>query len=128
MPSTKFDFFLGGSYDLAAQTVKLTAKRVVKIMAAATSFQNSPYKTARDFMSLIGLLNAPMNQVRKLGRMNIRPIQWHLGRYWSNNDPLYKHHSDSGVNSLSLGLVELSSSSYGRSSPSSKTGGYSDVY
>ena len=31
-----------------------------------------------------------MNQVRKTGRMNIRPIQWHLGKYWSHEDSLHK--------------------------------------
>ena len=72
-PSQQFDF-LGGSYDLLKQTVKPTERRVDKISAITNSFQNSQYKTVRQFMSLIGLLIATMNQVDKMGRMNIRPI------------------------------------------------------
>ena len=36
VPSTHFDF-LGGSYDLVAQTLKPTARRVAKLMAATSS-------------------------------------------------------------------------------------------
>ena len=81
IPSRQFDF-LGGSYDLQAEIVKPTTKRVEKIMKATDSFIETPEKTVRQFMSLIGLLNATatVNQVSKLGRMHLRPIQWHLGR------------------------------------------------
>ena len=82
IPSRQFDF-LGGSYDLHTEQVRPTEKRVEKIIASTSSFQNSETKTVRQFMSLIGLLNATINQVSKMGRMHIRPIQWHLGRHWS---------------------------------------------
>ena len=88
-PSQQFDF-LGGSYDLLKQTVKPTVKRVGKILAITDTFQNSKFRTVRQFMSLIGLLIATMNQVDKMGRMHIRPIQWHLGRNWSNEESLDK--------------------------------------
>ena len=89
IPSRQFDF-LGGSYDLQAEIVKPTTKRVVKVMKATDSFREAPTKTVRQFMSLIGLLNATVNQVSKLGRMHLRPIQWHLGRIWSHGQHLDK--------------------------------------
>ena len=89
IPSRQFDF-LGGSYDLHTELVKPTEKRVEKIITCTTSFQNADTKTVRQFMSLIGLLNATMNQVSKMGRMHIRPIQWHLGRYWSEGQDYNK--------------------------------------
>ena len=46
----------------------------------------------RRFMSLIGLLMATEKQV-PLGRLHMRPIQWHLKRYWSKS--LGSGHSNS---------------------------------
>ena len=54
-------------------------------------------RTARQFMSLIGSLNSTFSQVAPIGRMHIRPIQWQLGRSWSEgqsyNKPIRVPHS-----------------------------------
>ena len=48
-----------------------------------------PLSTDRQFMSLIGLLTATEKQVY-LGRLHMRPIQWHLKNNWSVPEALEK--------------------------------------
>ena len=48
-----------------------------------------PACSVREFMSLIGLLTATEKQVH-LGRLHIRPIQWHLKSNWRIPESLEK--------------------------------------
>ena len=88
-PSQQFDF-VGTHYDLKSSTVRPTEDRILSIEKATASFMGSSYKSARQFMSLIGLLNSTFLQVRQMGRLHIRPLQWHLRRNWAHQDPLHK--------------------------------------
>ena len=49
----------------------------------------STVKTAKQFMSLIGLLNATFLQVTQVGRLHIRPLQWHLRRHYKDSMPTW---------------------------------------
>ena len=48
-----------------------------------------PHCPVRQFMSLIGLLTATEKQVH-LGRLHMRPIQWHLKQHWKIPESLEK--------------------------------------
>ena len=80
-PSQDFEF-IGTRYILNESRVTPTDKHKQSIKSACASFQNADVKSARQFMSLIRLLNATFLQVPQVGRLHIRPIQWHLHRYW----------------------------------------------
>ena len=80
-PSQDFEF-IGTRYILHESRVTPTDKRKQSIYKACNSFQKAEYKSARQFMSLIGLLNATFLQVPQMGRLHVRPLQWHLHRYW----------------------------------------------
>ena len=77
IPSQDFDF-LGLRYVLNEERVTPVEKRREKIMKLTNAFIAADNKSARNFMSLIGLLNATFLQVHQLGRLHIRPLQWHL--------------------------------------------------
>ena len=51
--------------------------------------QSTPTCQVRKFMSLIGLFTATEKQV-PLGRLHMRPIQWHLKRHWRIHESLEK--------------------------------------
>ena len=53
------------------------------------SILSNPTCRFRKFMSLIGLLTATEKQV-PLGRLHMRPIQWHLKRHWRVPESLEK--------------------------------------
>ena len=53
------------------------------------SILTNPTCRVRSFMSLIGLLTATEKQV-PLGRLHMRPIQWHLKRHWRVPESLEK--------------------------------------
>ena len=53
------------------------------------SILSKPSCRVRKFMSLIGLLTATEKQV-PLGRLHMRPIQWHLKRHWRVPESLEK--------------------------------------
>ena len=53
------------------------------------SILSNPSCRVRKFMSLIGLLTATEKQV-PLGRLHMRPIQWHLKRHWRVTESLEK--------------------------------------
>ena len=89
LPSQQFDF-VGTAYDLARSRVAPTEKRMNSLYKLTHSFQKAGTKSAREFMSLIGLLNATFLQVNQIGRLHIRPIQWQLARNWRHGDSLYK--------------------------------------
>ena len=78
-PKQVFEF-VGYRYDLSHGLVKPTQNRWELILQKVESILASPTCRVRNFMSLIGLLTATEKQV-PLGRLHMRPIQWHLKRY-----------------------------------------------
>ena len=88
-PAQEFDF-VGYHYDLVNDKVRPTDDRILSLERATTSFRAAEHKSARQFMSFIGLLNSTFLQVQDIGRLHIRPLQWHLRRNWNSEDPLHK--------------------------------------
>ena len=72
---------VGYQYDLLHGLVKPTQNRWESILQKVESILSNLTCRVRKFMSLIGLLTATEKQV-PLGRLHMRPIQWHLKRHW----------------------------------------------
>ena len=79
-PKQVFEF-VGYQYDLLHGLVKPTQNRWESILQKVESILSYPTCRVRKFISLIGLLTATEKQV-PLGRLHMRPIQWHLKRLW----------------------------------------------
>ena len=79
-PKQVFEF-VGYQYHLSHGLVKPTQSCWESILQKVQSIMASPKCRVRNFMSLIGLLTATEKQV-PLGRLHMRPIQWHLKRHW----------------------------------------------
>ena len=87
-PKQVFEF-VGYRYDLSHGLVKPTQNRWESILQKVQSILAGPTCRVRNFMSLIGLLTATEKQV-PLGRLHMRPIQWHLTRHWRVSESLEK--------------------------------------
>ena len=87
-PKQVFEF-VGYQYDLSRRLVKPTQNRWESILQKVHSIMASQECRVRNFMSLIGLLTATEKQV-PLGRLRMRPIQWHLKRHWRVPESLEK--------------------------------------
>ena len=72
---------MGYRFDLKSGWVLLTQDRWSALKEKLQFLKSRPSCSIRQFMSLIGLLTATEKQVW-LGRLHIRPIQWHLKRHW----------------------------------------------
>ena len=81
--------FLGYRYDLSQGLVQRTHNRWESILQKVESILSKLTCRVRKFMSLIGLLTATEKQV-PLGRLHMRPIQWHLKRHWRVPESLEK--------------------------------------
>ena len=79
-PKQTFEF-VGYKYDLSQGLVLPTQNRWESILQKLESILSKPSCRVRKLMSLIGLLTATEKQV-PLGRLHMRPIQWHLKRHW----------------------------------------------
>ena len=75
-PKQVFDF-VGYQFDLRSGRVRPTPDRWQNLQEKLQSLLSLPACPVRQFMSLIGLLTATEKQVH-LGRLHMRPIQWHL--------------------------------------------------
>ena len=75
-PKQVFDF-VGYQFDLKAGRVRPTPDQWQTLQGKIQSLLSVPACLVRQFMSLIGLLTATEKQVN-LGRLHMRPIQWHL--------------------------------------------------
>ena len=69
--------FVGYQFDLREGKIRPTPDRRQTLQDKILSILSSPVCLVRQFMSLIGLLTATEKQVH-LGRLHMRPIQWHL--------------------------------------------------
>ena len=69
--------FVGYQFDLKSGWVRPTPDRWQSLQEKILKLLSLPACPVRDFMSLIGLLTAIEKQVH-LGRLHMRPVQWHL--------------------------------------------------
>ena len=75
--------FVGYQFDLRSGRVRPTPDRWQSLQDKIKSLLLLPTCPVRQFMSLIGLLTATEKQVH-LGRLHMRPIQWHLSGEYQN--------------------------------------------
>ena len=83
-PKQVFDF-VGYQFDLRSGRVRPTPDRWQNLQEKILSLLSLPACPVRQFMSLIGL----QKQVH-LGRLHMRPIQWHLKNHWRVPESLEK--------------------------------------
>ena len=81
--------FVGYQFDLKEGNVRPTTERWQTLTDKIRSILSDPVCPVRRFMSLIGLLAATEKQVH-LGRLHMRPIQWHLKNNWRVPESLEK--------------------------------------
>ena len=81
--------FVGYQFDLRTGRVRPTTDRWQSLQDKIKSLLLLPTCPVRQFMSLIGLLTATEKQVH-LGRLHMRPIQWHLKNNWRVPESLEK--------------------------------------
>ena len=87
-PKQVFDF-VGYQFDLRSGWVRPTPDRWQSLQDQMQALLLLPACPVRQFMSLIGLLTATEKQVH-LGRLHMRPIQWHLKNNWRVPESLEK--------------------------------------
>ena len=87
-PKQVFDF-VGYQFDLRSGRVRPTPDRWQNLQDKIQALLLSPACPVRHLMSLIGLLTATEKQVH-LGRLHMRPIQWHLKNNWRIPESLEK--------------------------------------
>ena len=83
-----FDF-VGYQFDIRSGRVRPTMDRWQTLRTKIQTLLALPVCPVRQFMSLIGLLTATEKQVH-LGRLHMRPIQWHLKNHWRVPESLEK--------------------------------------
>ena len=88
VPKQVFDF-VGYQFDLQAVRVRPTPDQWQSLQNKIWEILSLPTCPVRQFMSLIGLLTATEKQVY-LGRLHMRPIQWHLKNHWRIPESLEK--------------------------------------
>ena len=81
--------FVGYHFDIKEVKVRPTPERWQTLTDKILSILSGPVCPDRQFMSLIGLLTATEKQVH-LGRLHMRPIQWHLKNNWRVPESLEK--------------------------------------
>ena len=88
VPKQVFNF-VGYQFDLREGKVRPTPERWQTLTDKILSIRSGPVCPVRQFMSLIGLLTATEKQVH-LGRLHMRPIEWHLKNNWRVPESLEK--------------------------------------
>ena len=81
--------FVGYQFDFGAGRVRPTPDRWQNLQDKILEIMSLPHCPVRQFMSLIGLLTATEKQIH-LGRLHMRPIQWHLKQHWRIPESLEK--------------------------------------
>ena len=87
-PKQIFDF-VGYQFNLRAGRVRPTPDQWQNLQDKISEILSLPTCPVWQFMSLIGLLTATEKQVH-LGRLHMRPIQWHLQNNWRVPESLEK--------------------------------------
>ena len=72
---------LGMRFRTDENRVGLTEKRIEKILTLVTSFVESKERLARDWLQLLGVMNAAA-ELLHLGRLFLRPVQMALMAFW----------------------------------------------
>ena len=88
VPKQVFNF-VGYQFDMKEGKVRPTEERWQALTDKIRSILSDPVCSSRKFMSLIGLLTPTEKQVH-LGRLHMRPIQWHLKNNWRVPESLDK--------------------------------------
>ena len=88
VPKQVFNF-VGYQFDLKEGKVRPTEQLWQTLTNKIRSILSDPPCPVRQFMSLIGLLTATEKQVH-LGRLHMRPMQWHLKNNWRVPESLEK--------------------------------------
>ena len=88
VPKQVFNF-VGYQFDLKEGKVRPTEERWQALTDKIRSMMSDLVCPVRKFMSLIGLLTATEKQVH-LGRLHMRPTQWHLKNNWRVSESLEK--------------------------------------
>ena len=86
VPSQVFPF-VGYGYNLIKGFVFPLQDRILAIRSVVNTIRGKSHTSARDLMSLLGLLTATEKLVH-LGRLHMRPIQWFLKDHWNHTQPL----------------------------------------
>ena len=81
--------FIGYQFYLKEGRVRPTPEHWHALIDKIQTILSGPVCLVRQFMSLIGLLTATEKQVH-LGRLHMRPIQWHLKNNWRVPESLEK--------------------------------------
>ena len=81
--------FIGYQFDLKEGKVRPTPERWQALIDKIQTILPVPVCPVQQFMSLIGLFTATEKQVH-LGRLHMRPIQWHLKNNWRVLEALEK--------------------------------------
>ena len=82
--------FVGYQFNLRGGRVRPTTERWQTLQVKIREILSNPLCPVRNLMSLIGLLTATEKQVH-LGRLHMRPIQWHLKNNWRAPETLEKN-------------------------------------
>ena len=125
-PKQTFDF-VGYQFDLRTGRVRPTPDRWQSLKDKILEILSLPACPVWQFMSLIGLLLATEKQVH-LGRLHMRPIQWHLKKQLedtgiSGEDNPYPH-----IPTSSSTVVAERKQCPHRPAPTSRKACYSDLY
>ena len=86
VPQQRFNF-IGYHFSLDQGLVKPTDDRWAKIQSSFNRISKKSAINARTLMSIIGLLASTEKTVR-MGRIHMRPFQWHLKTHWKFPMPL----------------------------------------
>ena len=81
--------FVGYQFDLKEGKVRPTPERWQALIDKIQTILSGPVCPVWQFMSHIGLLTATEKQVH-IGRLHMRPIQWHLKNNWRVSESLEK--------------------------------------
>jgi len=73
---------LGAHYNLRTYRVNMTRDNIETLRRVASTFLSTPSLPAREWLSLIGLLNS-QEKFTQYGRTKLRDIQWCLKRQWA---------------------------------------------
>ena len=102
-PKQIFDF-VGYQFDLKAGRVRPTPDRWQSLQDKILEILSLPACPVQQLMSLIGLLTATEKQVH-LGRLHMRPIQWHLKKPLENTRVTRKGDPNLQISAPSLTMV-----------------------
>ena len=79
-PKQVFDF-VGYQFNVRSGRVRPTQDQMQSLLTKIQTLLSLPACSVRQFMSLIGLLTTTEKQDH-LGRLHMRPINWHLKNNW----------------------------------------------